>query len=210
MKRALALTAVALTATLAVAACGGDDTRSSTADSTTSSKAQAGAAGTPAAGEQNDADVMFAQGMIPHHAQAVEMSDLVLGKDGVDPAVQELARDIKAAQAPEIEQMTGWLLGWGEDVPGTAGAGAMDGMDHGGMDMPGMMSDEDMASLEDASGEQASQLFLEQMIEHHRGAIEMAEGELDGGRNEDAKELAQQIIDAQESEITAMTQLLGS
>jgi len=210
MKRALALTAVALTATLAVAACGGDDTRSSTADSTTSSKAQAGAAGTPAAGEQNDADVMFAQGMIPHHAQAVEMSDLVLGKDGVDPAVQELARDIKAAQAPEIEQMTGWLLGWGEDVHGTDGAGAMDGMDHGGMDMPGMMSDGDMASLEDASGEQASQLFLEQMIEHHRGAIEMAEGELDGGRNEDAKELAQQIIDAQESEITAMTQLLGS
>lgn len=206
MKRALALTAVALTATLTLAACGGDDTQSTSTGSTASSEAQPSAAGTPASGEHNDADVMFAQGMIPHHAQAIEMSDLVLGADGVDPEVQELARDIKAAQAPEIEQMTGWLVGWDENVPTAEGMGSMEGMD---MDMPGLMSEEDMTRLEEASGEEASRLFLEQMIVHHGSAIDMAEMELESGLNDDAKELAQQIIDTQESEITTMTELLG-
>ena len=205
MNRTLAATALALGAVLTLAACGGDDTTSSS--STASSAAPSGSA-TPASGEHNNADVMFAQGMIPHHAQAIEMSDLLLAKDGVDPAVEELAQDIKDAQAPEMEQMTGWLVGWGEDVP-TDDGGSMGGMDHGSGDMPGMMSEEDMTALEDASGEDASRLFLEQMIVHHRSAVMMAEIELGAGLNEDAKALAEQIIKSQTSEITTMTELLG-
>jgi len=205
MNRTLAATALALGAVLTLAACGGDDTTSSS--STASSAAPSGSA-TPASGEDNNADVTFAQGMIPHHAQAIEMSDLLLAKDGVDPAVEELAQDIKSAQAPEMEQMTGWLVGWGEDVP-TDDGGSMGGMDHGSGDMPGMMSEEDMTALEDASGEDASRLFLEQMIVHHRSAVMMAEMELTAGLNGDAKTLAEQIIESQTSEITTMTELLG-
>lgn len=207
MNRRVAATTLALGAVLTLAACGGDDTTSSSSSSESSSSAPSGEA-TPASGEHNDADVMFAQGMIPHHAQAIEMSDLLLAKDGVDPAVADLASDIKAAQAPEMEQMSGWLVGWGEDVPPAAG-GSMAGMDHGGGDMPGMMSEEDMTALEDASGAAASQLFLEQMIVHHRSAVMMAQMQLETGVNEDAKALAEQIIESQTSEITTMTELLG-
>ena len=203
MNRKLAATALALGAVLTLAACGGDDTTSSS--STASSAAPSGSA-TPASGEHNNADVMFAQGMIPHHAQAIEMSDLLLAKDGVDPAVEELAQDIKSAQAPEMEQMTGWLVGWGEDVPSIE---SMGDPDMGEMDMGGMMSEEDMTALEDASGEDASGLFLEQMIVHHRSAVGMAEMELETGVNEDAKTLAKQIIESQTFEITTMTELLG-
>ena len=205
MNRTLAATALALGAVLTLAACGGDDTTSSS--STASSAAPSGSA-TPASGEHNNADVTFAQGMIPHHAQAIEMSDLLLAKDGVDPAVEELAQDIKSAQAPEMEQMTGWLVGWDEDVP-TDDGGSMGGMDHGSGDMPGMMSKEDMTALEDASGADASRLFLEQMVVHHRSAVGMAEMELEAGVSEDAKTLAKQIIESQTSEITTMTELLG-
>ena len=202
MHRRLAATALALGAVLTLAACGGDDTTSSPSSSTSSTAPSSSA--TPASGENNQADVMFAQGMIPHHAQAIEMSDLLLAKDGVDPAVADLASDIKAAQAPEMEQMTGWLVGWGEDVP----TGSM-GDDMGGMDMSGMMSEEDMTALEDASGADASRLFLEQMIVHHRSAVMMAEMERKVGLNEDAKALAEQIIESQTSEIATMTELLG-
>lgn len=204
MNRRIAAVALALGTVLTLAACGGDDT-SATSSSSSSSNAPAGSA-TPASGERNAADVKFAQGMIRHHAQAIEMSDLLLAKDGVDPAVEEIARDIKAAQAPEMEQMTGWLVGWGEDVPST---GSMGGMDMGDMDMGGMMSQEDMAALEDASGEEASTLFLEQMVVHHNSAVDMAKKELEAGLNEDAKALAEQIIESQSSEITMMTELLA-
>ena len=204
MKRTIAATALVLGAVLTLAACGGNDTTSSAGSSSSSSTAPSGSA-TPAAGEHNQADVMFAQGMIPHHAQAIEMSDLLLAKDGVDPAVVKLARDIKAAQTPEMEQMTGWLVGWDEDVP----TGTMGG-DMGGMDMSGMMSEEDMTALKDASGADASRLFLEQMIVHHRSAVMMAEAEMKAGLNGDAKALAAQIIKSQTSEITTMTELLGS
>ncbi len=211
MKRTIAATALALGAVLTLAACGGDDTTSSSGSSGSSSSSSSSGttpsgSATPAAGEHNQADVMFAQGMIPHHAQAIEMSDLLLAKDGVDPAVVELARNIKSAQTPEMEQMTGWLVGWDEDVP----TGSMGGGDMGGMDMSGMMSEEDMTALKDASGADASRLFLEQMVVHHRSAVMMAEIELKTGRNGDTKALAEQIIKSQTSEITTMTELLGS
>ena len=149
----------------------------------------------------NDADVMFAQMMIPHHQQAVEMADMILTKDGIGQGVLTLAEDIKAAQQPEIEQLQGWLDEWGADsVPGS-----MAGMDHG----DGMMSDEDMQTLEAATGADASRLFLEQMTMHHEGAITMAQDEVDNGQNPDAIELARTIVDTQTAEIATMQELLA-
>lgn len=156
---------------------------------------------TPAAGPHNEADVMFASMMIAHHNQAIEMSDILLAKDGVGTEVTALAQRIKEAQAPEVAQMTGWLIGWGEDP----GAGSMQ---HGGDD--GMMSEAEMNAMKDATGTEASQLFLDGMIKHHTGAIAMARTELEKGTNPDTKKLAQTVIDTQEAEIEEMKRLGGS
>jgi uncharacterized protein (DUF305 family) len=150
----------------------------------------------------NAADETFVTGMIPHHEQALEMAEILLDKDGVDERVVALAERIQEAQQPEIDLMTSWLEDWGVDPD----MGDMPGMDHGD---DGMMSDDDMAALEAASGEEASALFLEQMVEHHEGAIEMSQQELDNGMNADALELARQIIDAQTAEIAEMEGLLS-
>jgi uncharacterized protein (DUF305 family) len=151
-------------------------------------------------GEFNAADSMFAMMMIPHHEQAIEMSDVILAKTGVDQDVLDLAQQIKDAQAPEIELMQSWLDDWG--MPSSGG---MDGMDHGN----GMMSDDDMAALEAAEGADAARLFLQQMIEHHEGAIDMAQDVLDDGANPEVLALAERIIRAQTDEIATMEQLLA-
>lgn len=159
---------------------------------------------TSAAGARNNADVMFTTGMIPHHLQAVEMSDVLLAKDEVDPKVRDLASRIKASQAPEIAQMRGWLAGWGQNPSPSTGR---DHAGHGGDDS-GMMSQADMDALKRAAGPQATKLFLTGMIKHHQGAVAMAETELVEGQNPAAKALAQEIITAQNAEITEMTTLL--
>ena len=184
----LALGALALTA-----ACGSDD------DPSMSS----GGAGEGAAAF-NDADVMFAQNMIVHHRQAIEMAEMALEKsDGAE--IKDLAERIVEAQGPEIEKLQGWLEDW--DQPEEA-EGGMEGMDDGGgMEM---MSDEDMADLEEATGAEFDTMFLEMMIVHHKGAVKMAEAELEDGKFADAKTLAQEIIDTQEGEITEMEELLST
>jgi uncharacterized protein (DUF305 family) len=163
----------------------------------------------------NDADVTFTQGMIPHHQQAVEMSDMLLAKEGIDPRVVSLAQEIKVAQAPEIETMRGWLTQWGVAgaPPMTGGMPGHDMPSHGGMPPmsgDGMMSPADMAALQGAQGTEASRLFLTQMIEHHKGAISMAQTEIDNGGYGPAIEMARQISSSQQEEITAMEQLLQS
>lgn len=172
--------------------------------------------------EHNKADVTFATDMIQHHAQAMSMVDLTMDRD-LEPEVQELADAIRAAQSPEIETMYGWLLQWGEDVPSTMrdhvnggheGHGdedgnvsdSMEGMDD---DMPGMMSAEDMDTLENASDAEFRDMWLEMMIEHHEGAVEMSETEQDGGRFKPAVDLAGTIIESQSAEIDTMEKLLG-
>ena len=218
------LGALALAATLGLAGCA-DDTDaggmsgmdhnsaapssaapSAAPSSAAPSSAAPSAAKTPASGPQNDADVMFAQMMIPHHQQAVEMSELMLAKPDADPRVLTLSAQIKDAQAPEITQMTGWLEGWGFKVM------PMDNdMDHSGMSgngMDGMMSDEDMKELEGASGADASRMFLEGMVKHHEGAVEMAQTEISDGENPDAIKLAEAIVTSQQQEITVMKDLL--
>lgn len=157
----------------------------------------------------NEADVMFAQMMIPHHEQAIEMSDSLLEKDGVDEQVADLAQQIKDAQQPEIDQMKDWLDAWGEDELGDMGGMDHDMGDMGGMG-DGMMSDEDMAQLDNASGAEASRLFLEQMILHHEGAIQMAESQVLEGENPDAVALAERIVEDQTEEIATMQDLLAT
>lgn len=154
----------------------------------------------------NDQDVLFVQGMLPHHEQAVEMSDMILSKEGIDPRVRDLAQRFTDAQELEISVMTGWLEDW-DISPAMEG---MEGMDHGDGGMSGTMSDEAMASAAAATGLDASRLFLEQMTEHHSGAIEMAEIQLADGQNPAAIELAQAIADSQQAEIDEMTQILAT
>ena len=159
------------------------------------------------AGQQvthNAADVAFATNMIPHHEQAVSMSELVPDRSS-DPAVIELAAAISAAQAPEIETMKGFLTQWNAPVPG----GGHDGHDMGGMPMPGMVDAEAMTKLQSLKGAQFDQLWLQSMIGHHEGAIDMAKTEIADGANADAKTFAQQIVTTQTAEIDQMKKMLG-
>lgn len=219
----IGLSALAASA-LFMGACSSSGTESQPPAS--SSSAAASATPSTASGDSahNDADVMFAQGMIPHHQQAIEMSDMLLGKQGVDPDIIALANEIKNAQGPEIEQMQGWLQEWGASAtpaPSTTGMpghnmpghqmpaggdmGEMPGMAGGGH---GMMSEADMAALQNAQGAEAGRLFLEQMITHHEGAIMMAQQEIDNGQFPAAVEMARNIVSSQQTEIDTMKAML--
>ncbi|MCX5044056.1 DUF305 domain-containing protein [Aldersonia sp. NBC_00410] len=192
---------------------------------------------TASADTHNQVDVTFAQQMIPHHEQAIEMSDVVLAKDGIDPRVTDLANQIKAAQGPEIEQLQAWLTEWGQsgmpmstpgmmpsdqnmpmstpgmEMPGHAmpmPSSSTPSPGAGGMGMSGMMSDQDMTALRNAQGVEASRLYLTQMITHHQGAITMAQTEIDSGQYPDAVAMARTIADTQQQEITTMQNILAS
>lgn len=179
---------------------GMDHGSASPAAATPAGSPASSASGTPAAGPHNNADVMFAQMMIPHHQQAIEMSDILLAKDGIDPKITDLAQQIKAEQGPEIAQMSGWLAGWGQNPSPSMG------MDH---DMGGgMMNQADMDALEQATGTEAAKLFLTGMVKHHQGAITMAQQQVANGQNPEAVALAKRIITDQQAEITTMNQLL--
>ncbi|MFJ2597104.1 DUF305 domain-containing protein [Streptomyces erythrochromogenes] len=198
--RRAALAATAAAVGLLLAACGTDDGTNAAGTSTT--------APAPSGAEQhNKADVAFAQGMIPHHRQAVVMSDMARSH-GASDAVKALAERIKKAQQPEIDAMAGWLRAWGERVP--SGMGSMDGMRHGDDDpaVPGMMNDEDLDRIGRARGNAFDTMFLIQMIQHHEGAIDMAETEKRQGLHGPAKTLADDIITSQTAEIAQMREML--
>ncbi len=211
LRGAAALTA-AVTLSIVLAACG-DEATTDTAGG--SAPADQPTAAEQVEGSDNEADVMFAQGMIPHHRQAVAMSELALDR-AEDPEVVALAEEISTAQEPEIQTMTAFLEAWDAEVPTddlSMDDMAMEGMDQEGTGpegMAGMMSPEDMAELESAQGAKFDQMFLQMMIEHHEGAVSMAETEVDEGENPAALDLAQTIIVTQESEIERMQGLLGS
>ena len=216
MKRFTTLTTLALASALALAGCGtsgaqegaGTDAETAAPAASASAATSTGAAsGEPIAAEHNDADVMFAQMMLPHHEQAVEMSEMLLAKDDVPAEVAEFAQRVIDAQGPEIERMNDMLTAW--EAEPLADAEDMDGMDHGsGAGMSGMMSEEDMSALEDAQGTGAAQLYLEQMTVHHEGAVEMAQEQIEQGQNPQAVELARQVVADQEAEIAEMEQML--
>ncbi|WP_254455951.1 DUF305 domain-containing protein [Paeniglutamicibacter quisquiliarum] len=145
----------------------------------------------------NSADTMFAQMMIPHHEQAVEMSEIMLDKASVSPELAKLATQIKDAQAPEISLMESWLTAWGESRT----------VDHG-MAMDGMLGEAELDSLKSARGGQSEELFLQQMIEHHLGATKMAEEALASGKNSKVLDLSRAIITTQNAEISHMREML--
>lgn len=207
----------------AIASCG--NSGNDEAPSPSSEPVQTSSAAPAAA--HNQTDIMFARQMIPHHQQAIEMSDMIAAKEGVDPRVIDMARQIKAEQGPEIEQMQGWLDQWGMPVPsGMPGPGGDMGPQHGGTSsspmmpgtpamsglpgMDGMMSPADMDALRNAQGLDASRLFLTQMIRHHEGAITMAQNEIDNGQFADTIALAKSIVTDQQKEIDTMKQILDS
>lgn len=162
-------------------------------------------------------DVAFAQSMIPHHEQAVEMANLALSADsGASEQVRQLAEQIKAAQDPEIEQMTEWLQAWGAPsaMPGASDGDELQGMDHsghdmGGMTVAGMMTAEQMAQLQAASGTRFDEMWLTMMIAHHQGAVAMAE-QAASSSNPDVTTLAEAVIATQQQEISQMQTMLSS
>ena len=197
MRKFPAIAALPLSMFLTLTACGSDVSTDTSTD--TSSEVNTT--------EHNDADVKFATDMIRHHSQALDMVDLTESRD-LDPEVQALAEDIRDAQTPEVETMTGWLTEWDEPVPDIEAGGH----DMGGdmeSEMPGMMTAEDMTALDDASDTEFQNMWLETMIEHHEGAVEMAEAEESDGLYKPAVDLAKGIQESQTAEIEKMQTLLS-
>jgi uncharacterized protein (DUF305 family) len=212
-KYAFVMPAIAA-AVLALSACGSSDSGSSASETQMGSmsgmdttapatSAPSSTVGPPASGAHNSADVDFATGMIMHHAQAIEMADLILARTD-NAKVKALATRIKEAQSPEIATMSGWLKGWNAMIPDTSQPMA------NGMSMDGMMSSADTDKLKSASMAKADKVFLTLMPEHHAGAIATAKKELTAGTNPEAKKLAQSIISTQTAEITEMNALRAS
>lgn len=195
-----ALATTALVVTMALAGCTSDvettsehnhgmmgDARSTGSHSNATAATDSGFSG---------ADIMFAQMMIPHHQQAVLMSNLAIKISG-NPDVLALAKDIKDAQQPEIAQMKSWL----------AKAGAPLEMGHS-MGMGGMLTDAQISTLSAATGTEFDKLFLQGMIAHHQGAIHMAQMVTDS-RNAQAAALGKAIVESQTTQITYMQGLLN-
>ena len=192
-----ALGPAALAAAITLVGCSTDNSGSGRGDSSSPPGASSGAI---AVDQHNDADVIFVQTMIPHHEQAVDMTVMLLGKSGVNPEVEALAKQIKAAQQPEIEMMNAWLEAWGRIQ-------MSEGPHHSGEG--GIMTEEKMQELDEANGPDGQRLYLEGMIRHHRGAITTAQTEINSGDHPDAITLAKDIADSQQGEVDAMRELLN-
>ena len=188
----LALTTVALAvAALLLGACGSHDMGSMDTGNSTQESA-----------DFNDADVMFAQQMIPHHEQAIKMSDIALDPNtGASAAVIALATQIKGAQDPEISQMKNLLTTWGMPME-------MGSMDHSSM-MDGMLSLEEMDTLGQLTGAEFDKAWAKGMIAHHEGAIAMANDVLANGKNSEILALANAVVSGQSTEIETLKPLAG-
>jgi uncharacterized protein (DUF305 family) len=188
------ITAVLITGALLFTACGGHDMSDMSTGSTDTnvSDSERGF---------NDADVMFAQMMIPHHEQAIELADMAL-----DPTlmaseqVKALASQIKSAQDPEIDLMAQWLNEWEQPLMDMS-------VDHS-MTMEGMLSVDELGAIGQMNGEEFDQAWIRAMIAHHQGAIEMADKVKTEGESALVQGLADTIIQAQKSEIDALELLL--
>ena len=187
--------AAALTTAVVVSSCSKSEDHSQHATSATSTSTQAAAA-------HNADDVMFAQMMIPHHQQAIELADLTPQRTD-NQALLKLANTISAEQQPEIETMKALLVQWGADP--TMGDHGM----HGGNAMQGMVDDATMTKLKSLNGPEFDTLWLQSMIAHHQGAIEMAKTEIAKGQSVDLTTMAKSIVTSQQAEIDQMKQMLG-
>jgi len=150
------------------------------------------ATSSPSNSKYSTEDIAFAEMMIPHHEQAIEMSEIAQ-LNTTNPDVLLLAQQIKDAQSPEIELMKSW-----DGVKSST---------HAGHQMDGMLSDAEIAALRTAQGAEFDRLFLQGMIKHHEGAITMAQAVVNSV-NKEVADLAASIINAQELEISKMKELL--
>ncbi|HQZ35531.1 MAG TPA: DUF305 domain-containing protein [Ilumatobacteraceae bacterium] len=192
----LTLSTVALLGVFGLAACGSDDAAKPAA--------QTGVSNPTAGATFNDADVTFAQGMIPHHEQAIEMADMALDPTtGSSDGVRDIATRIKAGQDPEVSMMTAWLESWGQPVQMDMSEG------HDMSSMDGMMTTEEMDALDALTGPEFDTIWMQMMIRHHEGAIAMAQTVKAAGSSPDALALADLVILAQQAEIAEMNTLLA-
>lgn len=153
----------------------------------------------------DSAEAGFTRDMLVHHAQAVELSQIVLDKTD-DPAIENLATDITLTQQAQIGRMQGWLSMWGLPISGSRERMSWMGHEIDGQ-MPGMASPEELNELRNAEGEETDQIFLRLMIPHHEAAIPMSRAILDRSDNEPVTGLAEAIITSQSSEIEIMRQM---
>jgi uncharacterized protein (DUF305 family) len=151
-----------------------------------------------------EADVKFAQTMIPHHEQAVEMADAILWRQGVPLEITQLAQQIKDAQVPEVQALRGFLAGWKQPLIPDHSSEAHE--DRGAAE--GDLMPEEMQALNAADAGRGQRLFLRGMIKHHKGAIAMVQEGIDNGANPDAVKLAQTIKGGQSAQIKTMETLL--
>ncbi|QIS15647.1 MULTISPECIES: DUF305 domain-containing protein [Nocardia] len=191
----IAFAATAIATALLAAACSGNSDKSDSGMSGMQHSATSAAA--PTRTDFNDADVTFLQMMYPHHAQAVEMAQLVPSRSQ-NPDLLALAAAVEKAQSPEMQRFADLLRSFGKPAPSASGHM-----------MSGMMTPEQMSALRAASGADFDRQWLTMMIEHHSGAITMARTELSSGINNDAKQLATGIAADQQREIDTMRGMLA-
>ena len=156
--------------------------------------------------DHNDADVAFAAAMVEHHAQAIQMANFTIGREGLDPRIAELAEEIRLSQTAEIDELAGLLRSWGEDVPETGYAtgdshSRDDTAEGGHADMPGMMSTAEMEQLAGAPDAAFAEQWMQMMIEHHEGALVMVDEVQADGEHEELRDLAGEMESAQRTEI---------
>ncbi|MPY61040.1 DUF305 domain-containing protein [Streptomyces spongiae] len=200
-RRLAAVCALSAGALLLTACGGGDDMGGMDhGGGKSSASAEAGSGSGAGSASFNDADVAFAQMMIPHHEQALEMARLADGRAS-DETIKDIAAKVEQAQDPEIRTMTGWLTSWKQPTA----VESMPGMEHGG---DGMMSEADMTGLKAMKGADFDKMFAEMMIEHHEGAISTAKAERAEGKNADAKKLAEAVVTTQSAEIKQLKGIL--
>ncbi|WMX43898.1 DUF305 domain-containing protein [Streptomyces roseicoloratus] len=190
--RRIALTGAVAATGLLLAACGG----SGDSDGMNHGEKPSASASAQAF---NDADVMFAQMMIPHHEQALAMAKLADGR-AEDAEIKQIVTAVEKAQDPEIRMMTSWLKAWGKPEAPAGG--------HGGHAMAGMLSDADMTDLAAAKGREFDRKFAELMIAHHEGAVEMAKTEQKDGKDPEAKKVADDVVRTQAAEIAQLRKIL--
>jgi uncharacterized protein (DUF305 family) len=197
--RAAATAAITLTALLALAGCTG-----TAGNGGMDNMPGMGSSASPAA-DVNNADMQFTMMMIPHHEQAVEMADAISAKQGAPPEITQLAQQIKDAQVPEVEALRGFLAAWEQPLIPDHSSEAHE--DHWAAE--GVLTPEEMQSLNAADARTGQRLFLRGMIKHHKGAVAMVQDEIDNGENPDAVKLAQGIKDGQSAQIKTMETLLA-
>lgn len=198
--RSFAAVLTASAVVLAGCSGSGDDSTDATSPAAETTTSVTSAPGTAVPDNHNAADVTFATDMIPHHRQALTLAELVPDRTD-NPDVIALAEEITAAQQPEIDQLEAMLNQWGAPLP--------DGHSDHHADMAGMVDQATLDRLETLRGGEFDTLWLQSMIGHHEGAVQMAETEIADGENSAAKELATNIIADQQAEIDKMNEMMG-